>query len=820
MKPILLTPSKAAGLADAYRQFSENLELEGRVAGLTRLECYRLFQTVSLYYKQKGEDLALSFLDKVATGEVALSGELFNAEEHDEKLTKEHNELTDKVEAEQPKTRTLFRSAPARTETPAEQAVEEKPTTRTDEIRVLMEERSRERAEDHLKRLGISEERAKVYSSVVARRLGEVGEETARQKDTAQALVQEVVPELSPEQVSGFSEGFLNTDDTGEKSAIATALASSKFPTPTGPVARPTVGAKPQDRTQRESSQELLLRLGHKERGLFGQIANDFLNQVIPGRRERQDAAARGIAEGALRNFSENNPGEQSIIGGLQEALGHREVLRKIDPSGQAFFFKQDGAPPLAPNYATFEFRLTPGGESAPGNISIRSLGRGMPSPRPSAPSSARSDEGGGSFASGAIQTGMQARDAYKLLGTETGKKVTQATLGRLGAMGARLAASALPAIGGAISAIGGAGMSALAGLGTLATGIAGVAGAVAASATFGWVIAIIIAAVIIGLLIFGFLNISSNQRIYVSQQDPSSAVQSEYIDVAARVSPNSYKGDLPVEVEFTIVVTAKKKGLENVKISETFSVYAKEGNPSPPSISTNSLPTTMDEGASETISYKVTLEPKFKDSIVTNTITVSADVLEGPKNEKTITSASTLLGEVPTGCLAFEGNWTDGDRALELQALGTLLRNTAFASRLCKDNKTIHLIRSYDDVQWGGYAPGGDKIIIYNKGLIDDSNTLYTMTHEAGHLIDQRDPILFRKFVEEKGSEEYLPTYGYGGGLSPGQRLSEDFAENIALFVVWKNKSFACCGKVNYRKDFFRHYKFALETIFGGSEY
>lgn len=777
MKPVLLTPSKAAGLADAYRQFSQNPELNERINGLTRLECYRLFQSVSLFYKQKGEDLALNFLDKVADGKVELSGELFSAEEHDEKLTKEHNELEAKVEPEPPKSRTLFVSAPTRTEKAKEESAAE-----TDEIGTLMKGRARERAEEQLKRLGISEERAKVYSGVVSKRLGEVGEEAARQRGIVQAIVQEVVPELNSEQISGFSDGFLSTGDTGERSAIGTALASSKFPSASGPATRPSTATGEQGSVARESSKELLLRLGHKERGFFGQIKNDFLNQIIPGRREKQEAAALGVAQGALQNFAESHPGQQPVIEGLQEAFGHKEVLRKIDPSGA---------------------------DSA-GNISIRSLGRGMPSPRP--PTLSTEPEGrGGSFVGNTVQAGMQARDAAKLLGTETGKKLTQATVGRLGALGARLAASAAPAIAGALSGAGAAAMSALGGIGTVVGGALGTTG-VGTVVVPAAIILAVLAALIGGALFLGHMQLSSNQRLYVTEGLPSTAIQSEYIDITARVSPNSYKGDLPIEAEFTIIVTAKKGNLEDVKINEIFSVYAKEGSPSPPSVETHFLPTEIADGKSETIIYKVRLEPRFKDSIVTNTITVGANVVDGPKDEKTITSVSTLLGEVPTGCFTFEGNWTDADRALELAAIGTISRNSTFMSKLCKDNKAIRLIRSYDSTTgYGGYVPGDGQIIIYSLGLVDNSNTLYTLAHESGHILDQRNVDLYRDFPRMIKGEGFIPTYGYG------QKLSEDFAETIALFVVWKSKSFACCGKVNLPKDFPKHYDFALSRMFGG---
>src|SRR3989338_3895056 len=111
MKPVLLTPSKAANLADAYRQFSEDPAIEGRIGGLTRIECYKLLQEVRIFYQQRDLNLTLDFLDKTADGKVTLTEEIFGPSDHDEKLTTEHNELVEKVEEQRSPSKLVFRSS-------------------------------------------------------------------------------------------------------------------------------------------------------------------------------------------------------------------------------------------------------------------------------------------------------------------------------------------------------------------------------------------------------------------------------------------------------------------------------------------------------------------------------------------------------------------------------------------------------------------------------------------------------------------------------------------------------------------------------------
>ncbi|MDO8452464.1 MAG: hypothetical protein Q7S79_01805 [bacterium] len=799
MKPVLLTPEKAASLADAYRQFSEDPTLEGRVSGLTRIECYKLLQEVRVLYQQRDVNLTLAFLDKAADGTVVLSEEIFS-QEHDDKLTAEHNGLVDKIEEQRSPGRIVFRSSPA------PKPAAEKSPTRTDEIQELMEERNRERIEARLVEQGVGAEQAKVYTEVITTRVKELGPEAVGD------IVKEVAPELTPEQGDVIAQAVADKgSEAPSRSEIGTTMDSLKYPTSSARTTATQTTAVP-----RETMQQTIVRLQTRELPPLQRAWNEALNQVIPGRREKQEAAARTVTQAAVKEFSATHPGQDTVAVGLAKASEHGEVLKRLDPTASAHFYTQGDSPPsvsASENYSTFQFEFN---QPTPGSIAVRSLGTGAPPPMPSPQPQQGTDSGGPSLIQTA-QTALQGRDAYRFAASETGKKVFQGALRQggaaLGRVGASLATSVLPAIGSGLAAAGGAAMTAAGVVGGVISGLT--AGAVATVTAP--ILITIIAGLFIVLLVFGFTAISGNQRLYVAEGTPSVAVQSEYIDVVATVNPNSYKGSFPKDFEFTIVVTAKKANLTNVKLDEAFSVYASKGNPSPPSIEKHTLPTEMAQGKSETIKYTLSLDSDYDNAIVTNTVTVSADAFEGPKDEKTITSTSTLIGDVPTGCFAFSGNWTDDKRALILQAIGTMARSTAFMGNICRGGTPVTLVRSYESKSYGGMR-NGNTVTLYDLGVSDKMSTLYTLAHESGHIVDGRNPDFFRDFPKEIKGEGSIPTYP----LTPSP--PEDFAETIADYVVWKEMSFCCIKgeryKLNMPTDFSKHYRFANKRIFGGYEY
>lgn len=832
MKPTHITASKAASLANAYRQFKENPLLTDRSSGLTRMECYKLIQEVRLFYELKNENIVLNFLDKVADGRIVLEGTDFT-KEHEEKVVTEYDDLLKKTDESSNTKKILFSSTqkpPEEQENQNSAGAQQNESVNTqdalvqtntelnstDEIKAWHNEQKKTELQSQLVSQGLSQEQSEVYTNAISSRLNELGDETSTES-VVKNTIQEVVPGINTEQLDFTTKTILN-NNSEDRSNMGFALDAFKYQTKTKATDSPTSSLRS------ESPSQIIVRLRTRELPFLEQFKNSVLNQIIPGRLEKQEAIARANLEQGLNEFTTNHPSQQNITRGLQEASKNPELLRTLDPKHEANFYLEGENPPYPGTQkdSTIQFEFNKQGSSG-GSITIRSLGRGMPTEISRSRDNSNKSAGfspqlpsvSNSFTT-LKDAALRTKDVYKLATGERAIKISSfisraaSVLGKRA--GAFLATSVAPAIGSAVSAtLGGLTAMTSAVVGGLTAATAG-----AGAPVVGTVLVIVVIVAIILFFVFGFFSISENQRLYVPDASQSAINRSEYIDVEAKFNPDSFKGDLPVEAEITIVVRAKKGILNNVRFSESFSVISKNDNPTPPTAIKHDFPISLDGGESETISYKIFIDSKYKDSIITDTITVSAKAAGEEKDELVIVSTSILIGESPTGCFTFEGDWTNPDKSLELQAIGTLLRNSTFTGKLCKDNKPIRLIRSYEPETYGGMVPGDSQIIIYSFGLQDNSNTLYTLAHEAGHILAQRDTGLFRSFPEKVKGESLLPTYP----LVPVDKISEDFAETVALFTTWKEKIFSCCGKVNFSKEFAKHYNFAFDDIFGRQEY
>lgn len=287
----------------------------------------------------------------------------------------------------------------------------------------------------------------------------------------------------------------------------------------------------------------------------------------------------------------------------------------------------------------------------------------------------------------------------------------------------------------------------------------------------------------------------------------------SEFIDVTKSATPTVYKEELPVTIEYKVTVIAKEKALRNISVSERFSVYQPEGNATAPPAPQVNFPRSLGAVEAATAAFSVELGPQFKDSIVTNTIVVTADVADGPQGESTTRSASVRLGDVPSGCFIFEGFWDEKDKNSELEAIGEVSRSSTYISKLCAVGPiTLLRVSMKHPEGWGGQAPPGTSglIKIFNQGLGHPNNTLYTLTHETGHIYSQRYGL--SEFLAATRPGPFIRTYLVLFGFSNNE---EDFAETIALYIVWK-KMFS----VNLPVEYPRHYNFAKSNLFGGFEY
>jgi len=173
--------------------------------------------------------------------------------------------------------------------------------------------------------------------------------------------------------------------------------------------------------------------------------------------------------------------------------------------------------------------------------------------------------------------------------------------------------------------------------------------GAVLSSGTLGLLVILAISMPITSSI----LSINSFQSAFLEEETfPTN--ESKYISLSKSASPQKFDkgGQWPKKVTWTVTVTAKEKKLVNIKPSEQFSVLSKN-NP-PPKLPTGLTPAikqSLEAGESETVKFSFDFDQKFEDSLVTNYLTVTADVEGGPVGEKVIASATVVFGDPPSDC-------------------------------------------------------------------------------------------------------------------------------------------------------------------------
>ncbi|HUW21193.1 MAG TPA: hypothetical protein VMW41_00860 [Candidatus Bathyarchaeia archaeon] len=313
----------------------------------------------------------------------------------------------------------------------------------------------------------------------------------------------------------------------------------------------------------------------------------------------------------------------------------------------------------------------------------------------------------------------------------------------------------------------------------------------------------------------------------------------SRYIKVDKTAQPSSYTEEQLTQiwdvsgskagVDYTLTITAQEKDITVTAIEETFNSYP-EGVPTPSSSINITLPLEIRVDTPFTYTYRKEFGKEYKDSSVINKIIVTANVADGPTGEQSGASASVTFGNAPTLCFVFDENWNETDKALEISAINYLSQWPNWVNLVCTDIGSITLKRSYASVTYGGYKESNYAIRIYDLGLGSFANTIYTLAHECGHMIEDRNsPYLMDRFMtqgidtEQKDGNFCSYCYGFTS--------RENFAEMIGVFPVYEMRRFTdCCPNgaldhceykasfqctIDYPNDFPNYYNFVTSEIY-----
>lgn len=328
-----------------------------------------------------------------------------------------------------------------------------------------------------------------------------------------------------------------------------------------------------------------------------------------------------------------------------------------------------------------------------------------------------------------------------------------------------------------------------------------------------------VVAAVAIGfgvLFALVFLVATIQHGVFLKETTSAPIIrESQFINLTKTADKTNIQS-LPEQVTYTITISAKDKTLNNLRTREEFSVYSR-GSPPQITATQHSVKTVLTPGEQDSFNFSVNLAPEYQDSVVTNTVTVIADVQDGPSGETISRAISIIIGNPPTGCFSFQTGWSsDFERAQVSEMIARIARSPAYMANLCKGGN-VNLIRVNDNPGYGGEVRGKSNIYLYNRAFHREGgyiwqNLFYTLAHETGHVYGWRNPVEYIFFPTAVYGEPFLPTYT----LTKSQ--DEDFAETIAVYVVRRAvPNLSGYNIINMDTTSPKHYQFAKNRIFGG---
>jgi len=128
--------------------------------------------------------------------------------------------------------------------------------------------------------------------------------------------------------------------------------------------------------------------------------------------------------------------------------------------------------------------------------------------------------------------------------------------------------------------------------------------------------------------------------------------IESPYIGINKTANPPGPfgNGDLPITIEYTVEVIAKKGTLTNIEFEDTCEVIKENSAPNCPSANIPEAPQIISPVEPFSFSYSIEYGPGFTDSFVIDTFTVTANASE-QAGAQSATSVSIKIGSPPEDC-------------------------------------------------------------------------------------------------------------------------------------------------------------------------
>ena len=333
----------------------------------------------------------------------------------------------------------------------------------------------------------------------------------------------------------------------------------------------------------------------------------------------------------------------------------------------------------------------------------------------------------------------------------------------------------------------------------------------------------IIVAIVVFPILVAIILFIINSGAYIVPPSNLVGLSENPYIGVDKTANPaGPFKNsDIPLTVEYTVTITAKKSSLTHIKIVYECKVIKESSSPPCPAIS-GEIPNfddsfTISPTIPYSFSYSVSYDSSdYYDSLITDTITVTADASDGA-GQTTSGSASIIIGKPPTKCFKPIGsNWPANYFAnLQAAIVKITTDHPVYAAKVCAGGDIKIAYDPTPHTYWGFHDHALDKdITLYSGGLGSQLNAEYILTHESAHHFNHINAALYSEYTHFDGVPGERPICSYAATSLP----SEAFAEAAALYGSEKplGQFTGCAGTSGiFKENYPKHWEFENTKVF-----
>ena len=313
----------------------------------------------------------------------------------------------------------------------------------------------------------------------------------------------------------------------------------------------------------------------------------------------------------------------------------------------------------------------------------------------------------------------------------------------------------------------------------------------------------------------------------------------SEYALISKTASPEEIENNVEEDITYVINIVPKSGyQLEIKRVDDEFLVLGGDATTPTSPLSLTSFEAGKFSSRQEA-EYTVTLSGE--DALVINTVTFTVDVFDSSgklvtQGESISALGLVIIGDPPIGCFEFapagittnyEGGsntsieWNQQDIVKFLKAfINRVGTNPQYLSLLCSEGDiTVHKWPAHPEHFWG-WQVNENKIGFYAEFFDASTQWMeYTLVHESGHLINDRNPGLQNQFTQIQ-TDAGCFTYPFPGRCSE----SEAFAEALVDYVVWQTHSFSFegvwTGVFPFKTMYPSEYAWMQTNIFGGIEY